>query len=295
MKKVTVKQAYLIGWMYNNDVEYSINNKFSFSPLDAICNPTDFKMYQYCSLDLLDDDNKKDFIRGLIDRRAIIINPKVTLSLEHPPLDILQTVSSSFHVLDDTVIFEGMNALEFLCHLYMSTTKSDYSNSVINYSVFLRWAQPHTFLPTNISTFMWSRKDKSIPAPSKNKYTDSGYDLHLVSKIKEVFGVSYFDTGITVEPSNGYYMEIVGRSSISKTGWMLANNVGIIDASYRGTIIVALVKINPLAVELELPAKIVQMIPRQLLIQEPIEVDEIKTNTSRGSGCFGSSDKITKF
>ena len=61
------------------------------------------------------------------------------------------------------------------------------------------------------------------------------------------------------------------------------------------TIIVALVKINPLAVELELPAKIVQMIPRQLLIQEPIEVDEIKTNTSRGSGCFGSSDKITKF
>lgn len=291
MGKVSVKQAYLMGWMYNNNVEYSTNNRCSFANLNRVCMEPELQMYQYCSLDLLDDKLKVDFIRGFVDRRAIIINPTVTLTVEHTPVEVLKTVSTSFEIIDDVVIFKGVNALEFLCTLYMSTSRAEYSNSVINYNLFLRWAQPHSFFPTTLSTFNWSRKDKSIPAPSKNKFTDSGYDLHLVSKVKEVFGVHYFDTGITVEPSNGYYMEIVGRSSISKSGWMLANNVGIIDASYRGTIIVALVKINPSTPELQLPVKLVQMIPRQLLLQEPIEVEEISVDTSRGNGGFGSSDK----
>jgi len=290
MSKVSVKQAYLMGWMYNNNVEYSYHNRCSFANLNRPCTEPDLQMYQYCSTSLLDSQNKIDFVRGFVDRRAIIINPIVTLTLEHTPLDILRDVSNSFEILDDRVVFEGINALELLCKIYTSESRFEYSNAVINYNLFLRWAQPHTFFPTVLATFNWSRKDKSIPGPTKNKFTDSGYDLHLVSKIKEEFGVHYFDTGITVEPSNGYYMEIVGRSSISKSGWMLANNVGIIDASYRGTIIVALIKVNPLAEDLKLPAKLVQMIPRQLLIQQPIEIEEINVDTSRGDGGFGSSD-----
>ena len=39
----------------------------------------------------------------------------------------------------------------------------------------------------------------------------------------------FFDTGISIHVSDGYYVEIVPRSSITKTDFLLANSVGIID------------------------------------------------------------------
>ena len=81
---------------------------------------------------------------------------------------------------------------------------------------------------------------------------------------------------------------MVGRSSISKTGWALANSIGIIDSSYRGSIIVALIKTDPSALELQLPCRIVQIIPRQLILMEAIEVDSLD-DTERGEKGFGSS------
>ncbi len=125
-------------------------------------------------------------------------------------------------------------------------------------------------------------------APTKNRFSDSGYDLTVLSKIKESNGVIYYDTGIAVEPENGYYFEIVGRSSISKTGWMVANNIGIIDASYRGSIIVALVRVNQTADEITLPMRLVQMIPRKLIFMEGVEKMSL-SDTKRGTGGFGSS------
>jgi dUTP pyrophosphatase len=139
-------------------------------------------------------------------------------------------------------------------------------------------------------TFKWSRINDTVPPPSKNRFSDSGFDLHLVSKLKEDNGVHYYDTGIRVEPENGYYFELVGRSSISKTGWMLANNIGIIDASYRGTIIVPLIKVNPDASPLSLPLRLVQIIPRPLILMMGTETSDL-SNTARGTGGFGSSGK----
>ena len=81
---------------------------------------------------------------------------------------------------------------------------------------------------------------------------------------------------------------MVGRSSISKTGWMLANNVGIIDATYRGNIIVALVKVDEKAEELSLPFKLVQLIPRKLIVMNDEEVERLDV-TERDAKGFGSS------
>ena len=69
---------------------------------------------------------------------------------------------------------------------------------------------------------------------------------------------------------------------------MLANNIGIIDASYTGSVIVALVKIDSDSPELELPCKLVQIIPRKLILMEAIEVDSLD-DTERGAKGFGSS------
>jgi dUTP pyrophosphatase len=129
-------------------------------------------------------------------------------------------------------------------------------------------------------------------APRKAHPEDSGYDLHLIHLLKVENGVYYYDTGVIVEPAKDYYFELVGRSSISKTGYMLANNIGIIDQNYRGHIIAALVKINPNAPDLPLPSRVVQLIPRAFIHLEPIETKSL-TETVRGSGGFGSTTATT--
>lgn len=130
--------------------------------------------------------------------------------------------------------------------------------------------------------------DDAIP-PIKNHDSDTGYDLSLIKKIKEYNNVHYYDTCIKVQPPLGYYFEIVGRSSIAKTGWMLANNIGIIDCSYVGSIIVALVKVNPCADELILPSKLIQLIPRKLILMDSYEVESIETTKRADTGGLGSA------
>jgi len=73
-----------------------------------------------------------------------------------------------------------------------------------------------------------------------------------------------------------------------KTGYCLANDIGIIDRSYIGPIIAAIRKFDRSAKDLELPARIVQIIPRQIINPQIIYVDDLD-DTTRGSGGFGST------
>lgn len=137
-------------------------------------------------------------------------------------------------------------------------------------------------------TFQFKKLSDLAVAPAKAHACDSGYDLVLVRKVKEENGVVLYDTDIAVQPPHDIYFDLVGRSSIFKTGYMLANNIGIIDQSYRSSIKVALVKINKDLPDLPLPARVVQIIPRHVIHLEPKEVDELD-ETARGEGGFGST------
>jgi len=138
--------------------------------------------------------------------------------------------------------------------------------------------------------FRFRRTISDAPVPSKAHEDDAGFDLSLIQKVKEVNGVSFYDTGIAVAPPEGHHFELVGRSSISKTGYMLANNIGIIDSGYRGSILVALAKVRVDAPDLELPVRLVQLIPRKTINIQGIEVDNLD-DTERGDGGFGSSGR----
>ena len=139
-------------------------------------------------------------------------------------------------------------------------------------------------------SFKFTKVNPNAVAPNKTHASDSGYDLVLIDHLKTEMGVSWYDTGIAVQPPDGYYFELYGRSSIAKSGHMLANNVGIIDSSYRGTIQVAIVKINPSAPDLTLPCRIVQIIPRSCIHLAPEEADSLG-DTDRGKGGFGSTNR----
>lgn len=130
--------------------------------------------------------------------------------------------------------------------------------------------------------------DLAIP-PHRSRPSDSGYDLWLIEKDKTIGNVTLYNTGVIVTPPSGYYFDMVPRSSIIKHGHMMANSVGVIDQGYTGEIKVPLIKTDPNAPDLELPCKLVQLIPRKWYPFEPIRVTEV-LNTSRDAGGFGSTD-----
>jgi dUTP pyrophosphatase len=71
---------------------------------------------------------------------------------------------------------------------------------------------------------------------------------------------------------------------------MLANSVGVIDRTYTGNVLVPLRKVDLRMPDLELPARVVQIIPRPIVHVQWQQVDSFD-ETARGEGGFGSTGK----
>lgn len=128
--------------------------------------------------------------------------------------------------------------------------------------------------------------------PTKGTQLSVGYDLTAIGIEKQLNSrTTLYKTGISVQPPSGYYTEIVARSSISKSGYMLANGIGTIDADYTGELFLALIRINDAAAPLECPFKLCQLVLHKA---EYYKMEESKklTETKRGAGGFGSTDTI---
>ena len=128
--------------------------------------------------------------------------------------------------------------------------------------------------------------------PRRGHVTDAGIDLTAMSVEQKRPDIFFFDSGISIHVSNGFYVEILPRSSIIKTDFILANSVGIIDPDYRGRIFIPFRYLGSgdgmqSAKEL-LHLRIAQMLVRKL---EPcrVEVVESLENSVRGEGGFGST------
>jgi dUTP pyrophosphatase len=128
---------------------------------------------------------------------------------------------------------------------------------------------------------------KEARLPGKERVSDSGYDLTLLYESQRMGNVVLYGTGIVVEPPSGWYLDLVPRSSIIKRGYIVANSIGVIDRSYRGEILVPLIKVDPKAPDLELPARVAQLIPRPIVHFEIVE--ESVAASHRGEGGFGST------
>ena len=139
-------------------------------------------------------------------------------------------------------------------------------------------------------TLKWSKSSPEAIMPSKARVTDAGYDLHVVKHISTNGMLYSYDTCIQIEPPFGWFFMAIPRSSIYKSGYMLANSMGVIDRTYRGSILVNLIKIDPTAPDLELPARIMQLVPMPSVHFETVERESL-TITERGIRGVGSSGK----
>jgi deoxyuridine 5'-triphosphate nucleotidohydrolase len=185
--------------------------------------------------------------------------------------------------------WQGTNALDFLGKLYTHATIS----LTRKHDLYLDWCcwVPGSGGPGNhgsLPLFRWVKTRPDAVAPSKGSTSDSGFDLTLLDPAHRAGPVTFYKTGIRVQPAFGWYFDVVPRSSIAKSGYMLANSVGVIDRGYTGEILVPLIKIDPNAPELRLPARLVQMIPRQIIAAQLVEVEAFD-DTARGAGGFGST------
>lgn len=185
-----------------------------------------------------------------------------------------------------TLTWYGVNALDTLGSLYDSATLFRKSRR----RCYLAWAGsfPARRAPELGLAFRWVACHPNAIAPFKTRVSDSGYDLTVIREVKRFGSSVLYGTGIQVAPPPGWYFDVVPRSSIIKSGYMVANSVGVIDRSYRGEIMVPLVKIDPAAPELELPARVAQMIPRPI-VHMLCESSPTADTTQRGGGGFGST------
>lgn len=138
--------------------------------------------------------------------------------------------------------------------------------------------------------FKFSICKEGAVVPNRAHYLDSGYDLTIIDVVKNYGKTKLYGTGIKIQPPEGIYFDMVARSSISKTGYILTNSIGIIDNQYRGELLVALTKIDDSKPDLELPIRIAQLIPRQWIDLQPAEITkEELTYEERGEAGWGST------
>ena len=111
------------------------------------------------------------------------------------------------------------------------------------------------FKMNSLSIKFTIENEKSV-IPTKAYSNDIGFDITIIDIFKVISeSITIFETGIAISPPEGYYVEIVPRSSLSKSGYMLANSIGVIDPSYTGTLKIALIKIDNSLPNIELPFK----------------------------------------
>ena len=101
----------------------------------------------------------------------------------------------------------------------------------------------------------------------------------------------FIPTGLAFEIPEGYAGFVHARSGLaSKRGLAPANKVGVIDADYRGEVMVALHNHGTEAQTVEAGERIAQMIIAPFVAVNYIFSDELD-DTARGEGGFGSTGR----
>ena len=237
------------------------------------------------------------FIRGVLECCGQVKgsgwpNPSCTI---HSPSDSLRKTIGDFMGIphyDDKKInlisWSGNSALDFLGKIYEEASYFHY-NIRETYNEISSWVSGlNTYSAKSGLYFRWTKVDPKAVTPSKERASDSGFDITAIKVHKQLGKVTLYDTGIKVQPEFGWYFDLVPRSSIIKSGYILANSVGIIDRTYTGNVMIALMKIDDSKPDIELPIRIAQLIPRPAVHMDAVEVANLD-ETNRGEGGFGST------
>ena len=123
---------------------------------------------------------------------------------------------------------------------------------------------------------------------------DLGYDLFaLEGAVLAPRATVKVRTGIAVEarhPGTGTPLGLLVRDRSSMAARGIATTAGVIDAGYRGEILVLMTNLGAEAIELKAGEKIAQMVPVPVLTG-PVEEVETLEDSARAEKGFGSSGR----
>lgn len=123
--------------------------------------------------------------------------------------------------------------------------------------------------------------------PVRAHATDSGADLFALERtVLPPHAISHVHTGIAVELPENTSGVIWGKSSVESKG--VKAMAGLIDAPYRGELIVCMYNLNPQEFVFEAGQKVAQLVVLPTLYPSFEEAEQL-TDTARGSGGFGST------
>lgn len=125
--------------------------------------------------------------------------------------------------------------------------------------------------------------------PKRAHTTDSGADLFAVERtVLPPRAVTYVHTGVAVELPENTSGIIWGKSSVESKG--IKAMAGLVDAPYRGELIVCMYNLNDTEFVFEAGQKIAQLVVLPTLYPTFEEVAQL-SDTPRGDGGFGSTGK----
>ncbi|HEY6490662.1 MAG: dUTP diphosphatase [Terracidiphilus sp.] len=123
---------------------------------------------------------------------------------------------------------------------------------------------------------------------------DLGYDVFALEDTRvEARATVRVRTGIAVDarhPETGVALGLLVRDRSSMAARGMATTGGVIDAGYRGEILVLMTNLSAASVELKAGEKIAQMIPMPVLTGAVEEVESLEESLRAEKG-FGSSGR----
>jgi dUTP pyrophosphatase len=123
---------------------------------------------------------------------------------------------------------------------------------------------------------------------------DLGYDIFALEDVTlDPRDTVRVRTGIAVEarhPQTGHPLGLLVRDRSSMASRGLATTGGVIDAGYRGEILILLTNLSPETQEIRAGEKIAQMIPVEVLTGavEQVETLEASARAEKGFGSTGA-------
>ncbi|HVS80078.1 MAG TPA: dUTP diphosphatase [Candidatus Paceibacterota bacterium] len=119
---------------------------------------------------------------------------------------------------------------------------------------------------------------------------DAGMDLFALERTEALpHSVTRIRTGIAMEVPEGYAGLCWDKSGLS-TNHGLKTLAGVLDAGYRGELVLAVYNLKDEPYVYEKGHKVMQILIQKIEHPEIVEVDEL-TETVRGAGGFGSTGK----
>lgn len=136
--------------------------------------------------------------------------------------------------------------------------------------------------------------DEKAVMPTYGSEFSAGADLYAVSDGDVTIApgeTKFIHTGIALEIPEGYVGLVYARSGLAcKRGLAPANKVGVIDADYRGEIMVALHNHSKNEEKIAAGERIAQLVIAPFLHAEFEKKEELSA-TVRGEGGFGSTGR----